>query len=122
MNCFNYIPTPYSGYPKFLFQLTPMGLMVEILLKDVSMIEFNANRNKEVLKKYDGKNFEVKLFKDNTGMFEHHSLGDSSGGGLKFEGNGLGRLVLVDFDGVYKLPEEVANILENEFDIIVTDD
>jgi hypothetical protein len=42
------------------------------------------------------------------GYFEHNKLGEELGGGLWFE-NGA----IYDYDGVYKLPTEVANELES---------
>ena len=43
----------------------------------------------------------------NYGYFEHHDLGDEYGGGLWFNGNEL-----IDYDGVFELPLEVIEGLE----------
>lgn len=45
--------------------------------------------------------------KDWEGWFEHSELGDECGGGLWFEG-----MTLVDYDGVYSLPEDVIDACE----------
>lgn len=48
---------------------------------------------------------------DRYGAFEHNDLGDECGGGLWFEQNPEGKLELIDADGTYTLPEEVAEAL-----------
>jgi hypothetical protein len=45
---------------------------------------------------------------DQYGYFEHNYYGDELGGGLWFENNEL-----MDFDGTYVLPEEVADIIKD---------
>jgi len=52
------------------------------------------------------KNFEIEI-DGNKGYFEHVHFGDEVGGGLWFEGKEL-----VDYDGVYSLPKEVADKLK----------
>ena len=42
-----------------------------------------------------------------TGWFEHYIYGEELGGGLWFEGKEL-----VDYDGVYSLPDEVIKAIE----------
>ena len=44
---------------------------------------------------------------EDMGYFEHDVYGDELGGGLWFEGKKL-----VDYDGVYSLPDEVIEGLE----------
>lgn len=57
--------------------------------------------------RYQTKNFEIGIFDDKTGgWFEHNTHGDELGGGLWF----MGRF-LVDYDGVWSLPQEVASKL-----------
>lgn len=52
-------------------------------------------------------NFEVRIDEGaQYGYFEHKDLGDECGGGLWFEGDEL-----VDYDGVFSLPKEVAEAL-----------
>jgi len=58
-----------------------------------------------MVKRVETKNFYIEL-KGQRGYFEHFRLGDMCGGGLWFKGK-----VLVDYDGVYSLPTEVANKL-----------
>lgn len=50
------------------------------------------------------------------GYFEHEELGDECGGGLWLEGN-----VLVDADGTYALPKDVAAGLR-AMGFVVTED
>ena len=65
-------------------------------------MSYNYNKN---IKK--GK-FEIKVDSQHQyGCFEHDNYGEDLGGGLWFEGN-----VLVDYDGVFELPEEVAEGLK----------
>jgi len=52
--------------------------------------------------KIETKSFEIEIDGD-RGCFEHKHLGDEVGGGLWFEGKEL-----IDYDGVYSLPKEVA--------------
>ena len=61
-----------------------------------------------MMTKYETKNFEVVLLSETRGYFEHHELGDNCGGGLWFDDNEL-----VDYDGVYYLPDEVLDVLES---------
>jgi len=51
------------------------------------------------------KHFYIEI-KGSKGYFEHLELGDACGGGLWFKGKEL-----VDYDGVYSLPKEVAEKL-----------
>lgn len=52
-------------------------------------------------------NFEIMIDPANDyGYFEHHKEGEDCAGGLWFEHNEL-----VDYDGVYELPEEVEDAL-----------
>lgn len=56
------------------------------------------------------KNYDVLV--DTTqeyGYFEHHRYGDAQGGGLWFEGK-----TLVDADGTYSVPIEVAKFLREQ--------
>jgi hypothetical protein len=55
------------------------------------------------------KNFEIAI--DTTslyGYFEHQTYGEELGGGLWFDASGE----LIDYDGVYELPKEVATALK----------
>lgn len=57
----------------------------------------------------DTKNFEISIDPEAAyGYFEHNDLGDECGGGLWFTGNDL-----YDYDGVFKLPAEVAQALRD---------
>lgn len=57
----------------------------------------------EVLRKQSGE-FEVVIYTDESrGYFEHDEFGDEFGGELIFNS----KKELVDFDGVYALPQEV---------------
>ena len=54
--------------------------------------------------KFDTANFHVEVSSENEhGWFEHLEHGDECGGSLTFEGNNL-----VDYDGTFSLPQEVA--------------
>ena len=63
--------------------------------------------NKKYNKKTETKNFTVEISTtDQYGYFEHNDYGDECGGGLWFEDNEL-----VDFDGVFALPSQVADAI-----------
>ena len=54
-------------------------------------------------------NFDITIWQyDNRGYFEHHKLGDNCAGELWFEGGEL-----TDYDGVFELPKEVIEAIEN---------
>lgn len=54
------------------------------------------------------KHYEIKVStNDHYGYFEHHELGDESAGGLWFADKEL-----IDYDGVFELPKEVAEALK----------
>jgi len=60
-------------------------------------------------------NFEVRLKIDRTeGTFEHLTRGEDVGGELVFKSNFNGDDELVDYDGVYVLPQEVLEVLVAE--------
>jgi hypothetical protein len=65
-------------------------------------------------KSFDTQNFHVEVSAQALyGWFEHNDLGDECGGGLWFEGNKL-----IDYDGVFELPKEVADVLAiNGYDV-----
>jgi hypothetical protein len=65
-------------------------------------------------KSFDTQNFHVEVSTQALyGWFEHNDLGDECGGGLWFEGNKL-----IDYDGVFELPKEVADVLAiNGYDV-----
>jgi hypothetical protein len=53
-------------------------------------------------------NFQIEYNLEKTaGYFEHHKVGDEHGGGLWFE-----KRELIDYDGVFEVPEEVIKALE----------
>jgi len=58
--------------------------------------------------KHTTKKFEICIFEDNRGSFEHLKYGEEISGGLWFEGKEL-----VDYDGVYNLPKEIVEELED---------
>jgi hypothetical protein len=65
--------------------------------------------SEETYKTTNTTNYEVSLGNTGTyGYFEHNTLGDESAGGLWFVDGEL-----VDYDGVYRLPKEVAVELKN---------
>ena len=65
-------------------------------------------RTQTTYKTYNTKNFMVGLRLDGAyGFFEHNEHGDEYGGGLWFE-----KGELVDYDGVYSLPNEVVDMLK----------
>lgn len=55
-------------------------------------------------------NFTVEIFDETPlrGCFEHNELGDNCAGELLFEGK-----ILVDYDGVFELPNEVIQALRD---------
>ena len=58
-------------------------------------------------------NFEIIIDRDRTrGSFEHHIFGEDQGGELLFENNFGGLDELIDFDGMYDLPQEIIDALE----------
>lgn len=63
----------------------------------------------EVKLKLNLPNFEVVIFHDSQGYFEHNTLGDGCGGGLWLEG-----MEVTDYDGVFELPKEVREALKAE--------
>lgn len=59
-------------------------------------------------------NYTIRLnFENNIHSFEHDIYGEDQGGSLKLDGD-----LLIDYDGVYSLPEEIINALEHEGVII----
>ena len=57
---------------------------------------------------YETKSFSIDIdSKAEYGYFEHDQLGDEFGGGLWFEGKRL-----IDYDGVFELPQQVIKELE----------
>lgn len=62
---------------------------------------------REYDKKTETKKFTVEISTESQyGYFEHNVYGDELGGGLWFENNEL-----VDFDGVFTLPVQVADAI-----------
>jgi len=60
--------------------------------------------DKELNKKIQIKKFEIVINKnEEEGYFEHEDFGEELGGGLWFKNKEL-----VDFDGTYSLPSDVA--------------
>ena len=56
----------------------------------------------------DSEHFKIRLADGNTrGWFEHKTLGDDCAGDLWFENS-----VLIDYEGIYLIPEEVLQSLE----------
>lgn len=52
-------------------------------------------------------NYEIMIdTEEQYGFFEHHTHGDEIAGGLWFDGKAL-----VDYDGVFELPEEVSDAI-----------
>lgn len=67
------------------------------------MSEYNFTIN------IDTPNFEIRIDTEaQYGYFEHNELGDECGGGLWFDDR-----LLLDYDGVYELPQEVQDALIN---------
>ena len=67
------------------------------------------NPLKETYKITKTKNFEVGInLLGSYGYFENNKYGEEVGGGLWFEDGAL-----VDYDGIFELPLEVANELKN---------
>ena len=64
----------------------------------------------------DTENFEIRIREDlGTGYFEHNEYGENVGGSLTFHGR-----YLRDFDGVYDLPTEVRDQLnQNGFPVSI---
>ena len=62
------------------------------------------------------KNFTIKFFAEKNGViqgsYEHDRYGEDVGGGLWVE-----KHELIDYDGMYKLPEEVIEALVCQFKI-----
>lgn len=56
--------------------------------------------------------------KEQYGYFEHDEFGDDCGGGLWFDLLPSGKLEICDYDGVYCLPNDVINGLEQQGYII----
>jgi|11_taG_2_1085331.scaffolds.fasta_scaffold64621_3 hypothetical protein len=84
------------------------------------------NPLRESYKITETKNFEVAInILGSYGYFEHHIHGEEVGGGLWFEdevdNNGAGYKKLVDYDGTFELPLEVANELKNNRGVKVED-
>ncbi len=78
----------------------------------------------EQVYKIETANYEVNVVRMVTsgklrGSFEHNELGDECAGGLWFN-EGDNGVTLIDYDGVFELPEEVAEALRGK-GIVVPD-
>ncbi len=65
----------------------------------------------EVVWKAQTENFTIERHDGDHGYFEHNELGDEFAGELWFE-RISGIVTLIDYDGVFALPEEVWKTLE----------
>ncbi len=69
--------------------------------------------------KINTKHFEIGIdLRSRYGYFEHIHLGDECGGGLWFDDE----MFLVDYDGVFSLPEEVYDALSEHHYLIDSED
>lgn len=101
-----------SGY-NHLLQVT-RDHIDELALQRKEINNLKRSLQEANTKRIETSNYTIRLnFENNIHSFEHDIYGEDQGGSLTIDGD-----LLIDYDGVYALPEEIINALEIEGVII----